>query len=130
MAILLDTMVLYELMEDLPLSEKNRTFLEERSGAIYVSTASIWEMRLKYQARRPSGARKSPYDPEAVIAVLQDVGIEILPITPEDAAHPLTPPLAHKDPFDELLLVHAQRHGLKLATTDTHLIEHPLGIGL
>lgn len=130
MRILLDTMVLYELMEDLPLGAEIDRFLKERSEAIYVSAASIWEMRLKYQARRPSGERKSPHDPAAVLAVLGDNGIEILPITPEDAAHPLDPPLAHKDPFDELLLVHAQRHRLRLATTDTHLVEHPLGIRL
>lgn len=35
---------------------------------------------------------------------------------------------AHKDPFDELLLVQAQEEGLKLLTVDRHLVGHPLTV--
>jgi len=37
-------------------------------------------------------------------------------------------PLAHKDPFDELLLIQAQGHGLRLLTRYANLAEHPLAI--
>ena len=36
------------------------------------------------------------------------------------------PPILHKDPFDELLLVQAQEEGLKLLTMDRQIIGHPL----
>ena len=127
MAVLLDTIYLYELMKDRSATE---SLLDARRDKILVSVASLWEMRLKYQARRASGKRKSPYDPEAVWLVLRDMRVPVLDVTPEDVTRPLVPPLAHRDPFDELLLSQAQRRNLKLATTDEQLLEHPLATRL
>jgi PIN domain nuclease of toxin-antitoxin system len=44
------------------------------------------------------------------------------------AAAELAQPLAHKDPFDELLLVQAQEEGMCLLTRDTKLIGHPFAV--
>ena len=128
MAVLLDTVLLYELMKDPSVKGKYRRRFERDREDVFVSVASLWEMRLKYQARRASGERKSPYDPERVLRVLRAIGIEVIPITPADATRPLAPPLDHQDPFDELLLSQAQQRNLKLATTDEKLLEHPSGI--
>ena len=38
------------------------------------------------------------------------------------------PPLPHKDPFDEMLLVHAHRLGARLMTRDRKLLGHPLTV--
>ena len=89
---------------------------------------SIWEMRLKYRALYPSGDRKSPYDPNDVVAALERQGVMFLTMTARHAASDLETPIAHKDPFDELLLVQAQEEGLKLLTADRRLIGHPLAI--
>ena len=51
-----------------------------------------------------------------------------LPMTMAHAATALDPPLDHKDPFDELLLVQAQEEGLRLLTADRLLARHPLAV--
>lgn len=47
-------------------------------------------------------------------------------MTAQHAAAELIPPLTHKDPFDELLLVQAQEEGMRLLTRDAKLMGHPL----
>ncbi|WP_425154305.1 PIN domain-containing protein [Candidatus Palauibacter sp.] len=96
------------------LREPERRFLADRDVRIHVSAVSIWEMRLKHHARHPSGARKRRFAPTDVIAALEDQDVTFLPMTILHAAQALEPPLDHKDPFDELLLVHARREGLRL----------------
>ena len=129
MRILLDTSYLYDFM-DRPGSfpESERRVLASRDTRIYVSAVSIWEMRLKHNARHRSGARKSRFSPNDVIAALEDQDVTFLPVTMVHAARELETPLDHKDPFDELLLVQAQEEDLRLLTADRHLAGHPLAL--
>ena len=129
MRVLLDTSFLYDFM-DRPgkLLEAERRFLAGDEAELYVSAVSIWEMRLKFNARHPSGDRKSPFDPGDVIATLEGQDVTFLPMTMAHAATALDPPLGHKDPFDELLLVQAQEEGLRLLTADRRLAQHPLAV--
>ncbi len=127
--ILLDTSYLYWLMESPGrLSSAEQGFLAGQNVRLYVSAVSIWEMRLKYHARAPSGKRKSPFDPDNVMAMLEEQGVIFLPMTGAHAARELKPPINHQDPFDELLLVQAQEEGLKLLTADRELSNHPLAV--
>ena len=129
MHVLLDTSYLYDLMEAPgKLSDIERRFFEETEARLYVSAVSIWEMRLKYRARRPPGERKSRFDPNDVIAALEQQNVEFLALTMNHAARALETPVAHKDPFDELLLVQAQEEGLRLLTHDRQIVGHPLAI--
>ena len=129
MRILLDTYYLYGLMAARgQFSEAERRFLDEHEAELYVSAVSIWEMRLKYHARHASGERKSPFDPNEAVVVLEKQEAFFLPLTTGHAARELETPLSHKDPFDELLLVQAQEEDLKLLTTDQWIIGHPLAI--
>ena len=76
MRILLDTSYLYDLMEAPgKLLAAERRFFESNESEFFVSAVSIWEMRLKHSARHLSGTRKSPFEPNDVLAVLkgQDV---------------------------------------------------------
>lgn len=83
-------------------------------------------MRLKWDARFASGARKGPKNPLQALATLRNERVIFLPITPTHAAATLTTPIAHKDPFDELLLAQAEVEGLHLLTRDGQLAAHPL----
>ena len=131
MRVLLDTSYLYDLMEAPgKFSDAERRFFAGRELRLHVSAVSIWEMRLKHRARHPSGDRKSPFDPNDVIAVLEGQEVILLPMTVTHAARTLETPLDHKDPFDELLLVQAQEENLKFLTTDRRLTAHPLAIVL
>lgn len=129
MRILLDTSYLYNLV-DAPgrFSDAERLILTNHAVQLFASAVSVWEMRLKFRARHPSGARKSPFDPAVVLAALEDQDIIFLPLTMGHAAKRLETPIPHKDPFDEMLLIQAQEEGLKLLTVDRQLVDHPLAI--
>ncbi len=126
MRLLLDTSYLYDIM-DKPgaFLEQERRILAARDAEFHVSSVSLWELRLKYNARHPSGDRKSRFSPEDVISALADQEVKFLPMTIAHAVKELSTPLPHKDPFDELLLVQAQEEGLKLLTADRLLVGHP-----
>lgn len=129
MRILLDTSYLYNLFDATGrLSETERLILSNPDVTLFVSAASIWEMKLKFAARHPSGARRSSFDPKSVIALMEEQDVTFLPITVAHASAELEAPLKHKDPFDELLLAQAQSEGLRLLTIDRNLIGHPLAI--
>ena len=129
MGLLLDTSYLYKLMKARgEISERERQLFAEREEPLYVSAVSIWEMRLKYEARNVSGERKNPFDPRDVVAALMELEVVLLPLTPRHAAGRLNTPIPHRDPFDELLLVQAQEEGLRLLTVDQRLQGHPLAI--
>ena len=126
MRLLLDTSYLYNLI-DKPGSflEQERRILAARDAEFHVSSVSLWELRLKHNARHPSGDRKSRFSPEDVVTALADQEVRFLPMNVAHAVRELRTPLRHKDPFDELLLVQAQEEGLKLLTADKLLIGHP-----
>ncbi|MXY23920.1 MAG: type II toxin-antitoxin system VapC family toxin [Acidobacteria bacterium] len=129
MDVLLDTFYLYRFMATGDgLSDAERRFLDDHAARIFVSAVSIWEMRLKFQARDRAGARKSRFDPEDVIAALEQQDVTFLPMTVNHAARKLDVSIAHHDPFDEMLLLQAQKEGLRLLTTDRQLVAHPLTI--
>ncbi len=54
-----------------------------------------------------------------------DVGIKVLALEPDDVLIALDPPSPNFDPFDEMLLVHAQRLNARLLTRDDPLDTHP-----
>ena len=129
MRILLDTSYLNRLTtQPARVSDAERLILTNQAIQLYVSAVSIWEMRLKFQIRDRSGRRKSFFDPNVVLNMLEDQDVIFLPMTPSHAARSLEIPIAHKDPFDEILLVQAQEEGLKLLTVDRQLIGHPLAV--
>jgi len=126
MRLLLDTSYLYDLM-DKPgaFPGREHRILAARDAEFHISSVSLWELRLKHNARHPSGGRKSRFSPEDVITALAGQEIRFLPMTIAHAIKELKTPLRHKDPFDELLLVQAQEEGFKLLTADRLLIGHP-----
>ena len=131
MKVLLDTSDLYDLM----LASGKRLDAERRfsggpAGRLHVSAVSIWEIRLKHDARRRSGRRKSPFDPNAVLSGPENQEVVLVPMTMRHAARVLDVPLGHRDPFDELLQVQAEEQGLQPLTADRQLTGHPLGVAI
>lgn len=91
-----------------------------------VSVVTIWELRIKWQLFFASGERKGKLDPADAIRFCVDNGVTLATLSPTDYAAPLLPPITHTDPFDEMLLVHAQQLGAKLLTRDDRLTGHAL----
>jgi PIN domain nuclease of toxin-antitoxin system len=110
------------------LSSREIGFLAGWQDRFVVSAVSIWEMRLKWHTLHRSGERKGPADPAQVTHILAGQNIDFLPLTETHAATPLSQPIDHADPFDEILLIQTQVEGLKLLTRDTKLLDHPLAM--
>jgi PIN domain nuclease of toxin-antitoxin system len=114
MRLLLDTNIVIRLGREKQLDEKTRRNIRSAS-AVYVSSASIWEIAIK------KSARKLDLDIERLEDRLLETGAEPLPITWTHAlrAYDIAP--FHPDPFDRLLLAQAVCEPLHLLTSDRHL---------
>ncbi len=127
MRVLLDTSYLHDPMEaPKKLLDTERQFFTRQEMRIHVGAVSIWEMRLKFGARHPSSARKSLFDTNDVVAVLDGQDVIFMPMTMNHMARAFDMPLGHKDPFDELLLIQAQGEGLSFFIADQRLAGHSL----
>jgi PIN domain nuclease of toxin-antitoxin system len=81
---------------------------------VLVSAVVIWEVAIK----RHLGKLDAPAD---LLDKLEEVGVNLLPITPRHADRVGTLPPHHRDPFDRLLIAQADCDGLVLATADKDL---------
>ena len=126
MKLLLDTHIaLWLAMQRHRLSAREIEALSSPTALLAVSAVSLWEMRIKWSSVFHSGDRKLGYEPREVLAVLGAGGVEFVPLLPDQAVAMLDEPLGHGDPFDELLLVQAQRLDMRLLTRDEKLLGHP-----
>jgi PIN domain nuclease of toxin-antitoxin system len=127
--LLLDTHFLLWMMHDRRrLSVAELELLGRGDVFLLISPIVIWEIRLKWNSLDRNGRPKGLVSPQAALGYVAQNGIEMAPLTGEQCAVPLDPPLPHKDPFDEMLLVHAAQLGARLLTRDRLLIGHPLAI--
>ena len=130
MRLLIDTHVLIWLARSPDeLSGPATDLLVRSSTRAFVSSVSFWELRIKWNRTKPT-ARDELLDPLSAIAFAQQQGLELATLTPEDCVTSLDVRTRHRDPFDEMLLIHAQRLGAKLLTRDRQLLGHPFAFGL
>lgn len=126
MKLLLDTHVfLWAIDQPGWLSKKAKKALLDERNQLFVSVASIWEIRLKMQA----GKLKLPIEPEYLESNLRKLGI--LAYLPVELFHVYqTDRLAmvHKDPFDRLLLAQAMVEGMVLVSKDPLLRAYGLDV--
>jgi PIN domain nuclease of toxin-antitoxin system len=115
MNILLDTHTFLWYLEDSKqLSYKAAELLEDPSNTLRFSIASLWEISIKLGLGKLS-LQNSFSELEEV---LQQLKIEVLPITFSDTECYLNLPLHHRDPFDRILVAQAINHSLVLVSRD------------
>lgn len=118
MNLLLDShAVLWSLADPGRLRAEARGMIEDRRNRVFVSAASIWELRLK----EGKGKLKLPagFEPE-----LERVGFRPLVITWTHSREACALPALHQDPFDRLLVAQAKAEGLVLATRDPEILRY------
>lgn len=130
MKLLLDTHIAVWLVDRPDLLKARELEALETGDPVLVSVVSLWEIRLKWEKRHPSGDRKGPLDPRDVLDGLQDLGVALVSLEAEHVVGALKTPLDHGDPFDRQLLLHAQELDAKLLTRDRQLIGHPLALAI
>jgi len=127
--LLLDTHIAFWLVvEPETLSRAEQVFVAVPDAELAVSVISLWELRIKWQRPFVSGVRKLPASPADMLALWTNAGIPIADLTADVVIAELMPAFAHSDPFDELLLMHAQQTGRRLLTRDRKIADHPIAL--
>jgi PIN domain nuclease of toxin-antitoxin system len=121
MRLLVDSHVALWWLDDAPrLGPRCREAIAEATD-LFFSPVTPWELGMK----RALGKLTFP---DALVDELIAGGFVPLPITARHAEFASDLPLHHRDPFDRMLVAHAQLEGLTLVTADDQL--HPYGIPL
>jgi PIN domain nuclease of toxin-antitoxin system len=115
MRVLIDTHVFIWSVTANRLLKPNARALLTAAEAVYVSSASIWEIAIK------SGLGKIEGDADALTAAIEASGFHELPVTARHAAGVAKLPRHHNDPFDRLLLAQAFAEPLRFVTADRTL---------
>jgi PIN domain nuclease of toxin-antitoxin system len=118
MRLLLDTKIVVRLRQDERRIDKKTRQIIAGASAIYVSSASIWEIAIK------ASARKLAVDMARLEAGLFAAGAIPLPVTWVHARRSYDIAVNHPDPFDRLLLAQAACEPLRLLTSDDRLAQY------
>lgn len=112
-------------------SERHRLSAREKAAIstadeLVVSALSLVEIRVKTRAERRRGKPPSLMSPASAISFCAARNVPIYPLAADDLTIQLEIEPAHADPFDELILAHAQALQARLLTRDRKLHKHPL----
>ncbi|HEX3150134.1 MAG TPA: type II toxin-antitoxin system VapC family toxin [Gemmataceae bacterium] len=119
MRLLLDTHTFIWLIDGSPrISVAANASLVDPANELFFNIASVWEMAIKINRKKLSLSLGLD---AFVIQGITAYGIKLLRLTVEDCVEYVTLPFPlqqHRDPFDRMIIVHAQRHGLTVVGTD------------
>ena len=120
MRLLIDThLAIWSVEDDKRLSQAARLEMQA-AEAVFVSTATIWEIAIKFALRR--GRRQDMlFSAYEAIEKFEESGFELLTLEPLHVAAVGSLPLLHGDPFDRAIVAHAMVEKLALLTRDKHL---------
>jgi len=115
--LLLDTHALiWWLAGDDALSPRAREAIGDEQNGVAVSAASAMEIATKYRIGKLPDAALLAQDFEAIVA---EQGFDELAITVRHARMAGEMNIAHKDPFDRLLIAQAQAEDMVLVSNET-----------
>lgn len=117
---LLDTHVfLWAAFSPVKLSAKARKEIRSAENRVCLSTVSFWEISLKFALGKIDLVDCNPDDMPDIAAQMQiDV---IQPTAQETASFHRLPKVAHKDPFDRMIIWQAIQQPLVLITKDSDI---------
>ena len=115
MNLLLDTHVALWAITDSPkLPLKARELIASPRTNVWISTASIWEIAIKYSL----GRGDMPISGQTALRYFSESGYRQLPIEAEHAVAIEDLPAHHSDPFDRILVAQALVEPMRLMTHD------------
>jgi PIN domain nuclease of toxin-antitoxin system len=113
--------LLWWLADDSELDASASRSIAEPSNAVLVSAATVWEVEVK----RAAGRLEAPGE---LIEVLEQAGIDTLPVTASDAVRAARLPTHHADPFDRMLVAQAQRLDAFVVSRDRALSAYDIEV--
>lgn len=118
MRLILDTNVLIRaLIDPARLSAETRAVLEDPEHEVFFSTASVWEIAIKFALGRADFKVSSA----EIVESAEASGFVELPVRSPAALKVASLPHLHRDPFDRLLVAQAMTEPARLYTTDQEL---------
>lgn len=122
---LLDTHIfLWWVFDDPKLDALCRDIIRNPSHQIFISSASAWEIATKYRIGKLPEAQQIV---EQYPQLLERAKFRELPITSAHALRAGNLPIAHRDPFDRMIMAQAELEAIPVMTHDpefrTGLIE-------
>jgi PIN domain nuclease of toxin-antitoxin system len=121
-SIIIDTHVLiWWLANDPQLGKKALKEIANTANAIFVSSATSWEISIKAK----SGKLILPRPMQNMRNIVYREGFYELPIILEHGNHAGQLPLIHKDPFDRMLITQSILEGHYLMTADNDIKKYP-----
>ncbi|WP_242040226.1 type II toxin-antitoxin system VapC family toxin [Anabaena subtropica] len=117
MSYLLDTHIfLWWLFDDPKLHTDYREIIRNPVNRIIVSSASAWEIATKYRIGKLPEAKQLF---EQYSQILHQAKFIELAITTDHALRAGSLPIAHRDPFDRMIMAQAELESLPVITYDT-----------
>ena len=118
MKLLLDTQLMLWWLADSPkLSRQARALIADPANTIFVSAATMWEIRIKEKLGKLGV-------PPNLITTVRSEEFEWIPVSAEHADATMDLPLLHRDPFDRMLVAQAKWMGITLLTSDSLLAKY------
>ncbi len=120
---LLDTHVLlWAIFESGKLSPRIKALLLNPENTIYVSIISFWEISLKYSLGK---LELDDIMPDDIPGFSREAGFKTLALSEGDVASFYNlPRIAHKDPFDRLIIWQTINNNLTLVSKDGKLADY------
>jgi PIN domain nuclease of toxin-antitoxin system len=116
MSYLIDThILLWWLFDDPKLGTNCREIIRNRDNRIIVSSASAWEIATKYRIGKLPEAKQLV---EEYSQILHQAKFIELAITTVHALRAGNLPIAHRDPFDRMIMAQAELENLPVITYD------------
>ncbi len=116
MSFLIDTHIfLWWLFDDPQLKNDCRSIIRDPTHIIFVSSASAWEIATKHRIGKLPEAQPLVTSYAQILAHSKLVE---LPITSAHALRAGSLPIAHRDPFDRMLMAQAELENMTLLTYD------------
>jgi PIN domain nuclease of toxin-antitoxin system len=103
------------------LPNKARDLLNDSDNEVFFSSASLWEVAIKFSLNRPD----FKVDPRLLHQGLIKSGYQEFSISGRHAIMVSELPDLHKDPFDRLLIAQAKVEGVMLLTYDAVIAAYP-----
>ena len=121
MRLLLDTHVaLWAITDDPRLTDQARALIADGDNSVAVSTASLWEIAIKYALQR-KGANRMPVSASSALKIFEVSGYGVLPVAADHIQTLEMLPSLHTDPFDRLIVAQALSEPMRLITHDPHV---------
>ena len=115
-SLLLDSHVFIRSLEQIEKLGQETQQLLQSGASVYISKASLWELAIKYKAK------KFPYDTDYLLDGIKLSGFSLLDIDTEHLQMYPTTQLPNNDPFDLLLVTQAHVEQYVFITADAKIL--------